>query len=346
MHSRADSSFQFPVSSFLLPVACFSSAAIAVTACGGAEVEQRAAEAPRLAAAAMSPADIARRATPSVVQIRARGRIGSGFVVASDGRIATSLHVVEDADQLVVVLADGRTFTRVQVVDHDEEQDVVVLSIAASRLTPLPLAREPVQSGERVVVIGHPQGLANTVSDGLVSALRERDGTEMLQISAPVSPGSSGGPVLNDRGQVVGVTTSTHQRGQNLNFAAPVSRLLPLMRSTARRPLSALPSRFATRLFARCEAADLVSIYRGVGRARPRKVRRSPRAMEAAVMDLLLELDSCPGVTRMLLFALEESSGRRDPAERAAVLAIVMGQIEDALRQMAQAPKSETAGSP
>jgi S1-C subfamily serine protease len=293
----------------------------------------------------MSPADIARQATRSVVQIRARGRIGSGFVVAADGRIATSLHVVEDADQLVVVLADGRTFTRVQVVDHDEEQDVVVLAIEASRLSPLPLAREPVQSGERVVVIGHPQGLANTVSDGLVSALRERDGTEMLQISAPVSPGSSGGPVLNDRGQVVGVTTATHARGQNLNFAAPVSRLAPLMLSTARRPLSSLPSRFASRLFARCEAADLVSVHRGLGRARPRKVRRSPRAMEAAVMDLLLELDSCPGVTRMLLFALEEAT-RREPGERAAVLAIVLGQIEDALRQMARAPKSETAGSP
>jgi S1-C subfamily serine protease len=318
-------------------------------ACGSADQGQRDPARPIAAASgdeAMSPAEIARRATPSVVQIRARGRIGSGFVVAADGRIATSLHVVEDADQLVVVLADGRTFTRVQVVDHDEEQDVVVLAIEASRLAPLPLAREPVQSGERVVVIGHPQGLANTVSDGLVSALRERDGTEMLQISAPVSPGSSGGPVLNDRGHVVGVTTATHQRGQNLNFAAPVSRLAPLMRSTARRPLSSLPSRFASRLFARCEAADLVSVYRGLGRARPRKVRRSPRAMEAAVIDLLLELDSCPGVTRMLLFALEEASARSRPGERAAVLAIVLGQIEDALREMAQSPKSETAGSP
>ena len=294
----------------------------------------------------MTPAEIARRATPSVVQIRSHDRIGSGFVVAADGRIATSLHVVEDAGALEIVLSDGRTFTRVQVVAHDEQQDVVVLAIDARRLPALRLARHPIEAGERVVAIGHPEGLENTVSDGLVSAVRERGSAELLQISAPISPGSSGGPVLNDRGEVVGVATATHRVGQNLNFAVPVARLAPLLRSRERRPLSSLPSQFATRLFARCGAAELVSVHRGLARARRPEVRRSPRAVEAAVMDLLLELDSCPGVTRMLLFALEEASARRASGEREAVLSIVLAQLEDALRQLVRLPKSETAGSP
>jgi S1-C subfamily serine protease len=184
------------------------------------------------------------------------------------------------------------------------------------------------------------------VSDGLVSAVREHEGAELLQISAPISPGSSGGPVLNDRGEVVGVANASHRVGQNLNFAVPVRRLLPLLRSRERRPLSSLPSRFAARVFARCGAAELVALHRGLERARRPSVRRSPRAVVAAIMDLVLELDSCPGVTRMLLFALEEAAVRRDPGERAAVHTIVLDQLEDALRLMLRVPKSETAGSP
>lgn len=291
------------------------------------------------AAKGLSPAEIARLATPSVVQIRAPWRIGSGFVVGADGLIATSLHVVEDADQLTVILSDGRAFERVAVAGFDQAQDVVVLAIDAKRLPVLPLAREPIQAGERVVAIGHPHGLANTVSDGLVSAVRRDDGGgEGLQISAPISPGSSGGPVLNERGQVVGVTTSTHRVGQNLNFATPVRHLFRLMRSSQRSPLSGLPSRFAGRLFAQCGAAELIAVYRGLGQARARRVRRSMAAVEATIMDLVLELDGCPGVSRMLLFALEESWARPDRKERAAVLAIVLGEIENALRQMMSAP--------
>jgi len=338
---------RLPVRNCRFPVSCFFSIALAgLVATGCAGPEKPSTRIASQASASLTPAQIARLATPAVVQIRARGRIGSGFVVAADGRIATSLHVIEDAEHVVVALSDGRTFTRVRVVDHDQLQDVVVLAIEASGLPALPLAADPVKAGERVVAIGNPHGLENTVSDGLVSAVREDEtGAEVLQISAPISPGSSGGPVLNDRGQVVGVTTSTHRIGQNLNFATPVRQLLPLLRSRARRPLSSLPSRFASRLFARCEAAELVAVYHGLGLARRRRVRRSVDATLAAIMDLVLELDGCPGVSRMLLFALEEASARPE-RQRGAVLAIVLGQIDEALRAVMRAPKSETAGSP
>jgi S1-C subfamily serine protease len=315
-----------------LLAACAAACAL-LAACGGAGAE-RAGQ-----GGALSPAEITRRATPAVVQIRAPGRIGSGFVVGAGGLVATCLHVVADAEQVTVVLADGRSFDEVEVVAYDEAQDLVVLAIEARHLPVLPLARAPIAAGERVVTIGHPHGLSNTVSDGLVSAVRHDalDG-EGLQISAPISPGSSGGPVLNDRGQVVGVTTSTHRVGQNLNFATPVAHLGRLLRSRERRPLSALPSRFAGRLFARCGAAELVAVYRGLGRARARAVRRSSARLEDAVMDLVLGLDGCPGVSRMLLFALEEASAHDDPRERAAVLEVVLGQIEKALRQMMRSP--------
>jgi serine protease Do len=321
-----------------LAVSC--ALACAAVACAAAACAKAPVGVPgETAAKGLSPAEIARQATPSVVQIRAPGRIGTGFVVGGGGLIATSLHVVEDADQLSVILADGRAFEHVTVVGFDQAQDVVVLAIDAERLPALPLAREPIQAGERVVAIGHPHGLANTVSDGLVSAVRrEPGGGEGLQISAPISPGSSGGPVLNERGQVVGVTTSTHRVGQNLNFATPARHLVRLMRSSERSPLSTLPSRFAGRLFAECGAAELIAVYRGLGQARARRIRRSMAAVEATIMDLVLELDGCPGVSRMLLFALEESWARPDRTERAAVLAIVLGEIENALRQMMSAP--------
>ncbi len=310
---------------------------LAAAACGGAGTE---AASPGVAGRSLSPAEIARRATPAVVQIRAHGRVGSGFVVDPSGLIATSLHVVEDATELVVVLADGRTFVRVEVVAFDETNDLVVLAIAASGLPALRLAGQPIAAGERVVAIGHPQGLENTVSDGLVGAVRKDvTGADVLQITAPISPGSSGGPVLDEHGEVVGVAASTHRIGQNLNFASPVHHLVPLIAARERRPLSALPSRFASRLFARCEADDLVAVYLGVGRARRTRGRRSYDAVEASVMDLALDMEGCPGVTRMLLFALEEASEHEDPDERTAVLAIVLGEIEGALRQMMRGPQ-------
>jgi Trypsin-like peptidase domain len=328
-----------PVACCLWPVACLLLVALAAAGCASAGGTAR--RTGRVGS--LTPAEITRRATPSVVQIRARGRIGSGFVVASDGRIATSLHVVEDAERVVVVLADGRSFTRVQAVAHDEAQDLVVLAIDADGLPALRLAAERVAVGERVIAIGHPQGLENTVSDGLVSAVREQVGGDVLQISAPISLGSSGGPVLNERGEVVGVTTSTNRLGQNLNFAAPADRLRPLLRVRARRPVSSLPSRFASQLFARCGARELAAIHRGLIHA---SQRRSARSIETEVIDLLLELESCPGVTRVLLFALEEASAVPGGQERADVLALVLGQLEEALRRMMRVPKSETAGSP
>ena len=101
--------------------------------------------------------------------------------------------------------------------------DLAILPRLGTRSTQLRMAATLPRVGERVVVIGAPEGLTNTVSDGLVSAIRTIDGRTLLQISAPISPGSSGGPVLNEKGEVMGVSVSILREGQNLNFAVPLA---------------------------------------------------------------------------------------------------------------------------
>jgi hypothetical protein len=168
------------------------------------------------------------------------GALGSGFVVSADGRIVTNLHVIDGAREATIVLADGRELTHPDVMAVDEKRDLVVLRVAAKGLKPLPLGDSSrVRAGDRVVAIGHPLGLSNTVSDGLVSAVREvSPGVSVLQLSAPISPGSSGGPLLDERGQVIGVSTMLSTRGQNLNFGLPVNALKPLMAETRATPLA------------------------------------------------------------------------------------------------------------
>jgi S1-C subfamily serine protease len=195
---------------------------------------------PSAPAASLTPAQIAEKAIPSVVLIRIPTGLGSGFVVAADGRIVTNLHVIAQARSATVVLSDGREFSDVQVMGADYRHDLALLRIGAKGLAPIALGDSArVRVGERVVAIGHPLGLGNTVSDGLVSALRDiGDGLSVLQVSAPISPGSSGGPLLNDRGQVIGVSTLIVTKGQNLNFGVPVDAIKPLLASTKGVPIA------------------------------------------------------------------------------------------------------------
>lgn len=181
----------------------------------------------------LSPAQIAERATNSIALIRVDGGVGSGFVVGADGRIATNIHVIRGATEATVVLGNGKEYEAVEVLAIDEEHDLAILRIEARKLKPLPLGdSSKVKPGEHVVAIGHPLGLGTTVSDGLVSGVREVAPKQTLvQISAPISPGSSGGPVFNDRGEVIGVSTLMAASGQNLNFAMPINSLKAMLKT-------------------------------------------------------------------------------------------------------------------
>jgi hypothetical protein len=188
--------------------------------------------APTEEAKALTPAQIAKRATPAIVTIRAPEAMGTGFVVDERGVVATSLHVVAGATELMVVLPDKTEHEVTRVLGIDEEHDLVLLEIPTGKKLPtLSLGdSKSVHPGDPVVAIGHPLGLEDTVSNGLVSAIREVDPTfTVLQISAPIAPGSSGGPLLDEHGDVIGIAAAVITEGQNLNLAIPVQYLKVLI---------------------------------------------------------------------------------------------------------------------
>jgi len=166
--------------------------------------------------------------------------LGSGFFVR-DGEVASNLHVVEGAARGYAKIVGQKTKYDIEgVTAADPERDLVVLKISSARAGAVALGNsESVQVGETVYAVGNPQGLEGTFSQGIVSSIREVGNDKLLQITAPISPGSSGGPVLNGKGEVIGVSVATFRGGQNLNFAIPSNYLKSLLGKVA--PAKPLP---------------------------------------------------------------------------------------------------------
>ena len=190
-------------------------------------------------AIAQTKQEIARNAFPSVVLLVMEDEngqpisLGSGFFVR-DGVVATNLHVVEKAARGYAKIIGQRTKHDILgIVDVDSGRDLVLLSVFSATAPWLLLAGDSLfyraTVGDEVYVIGNPQGLEGTFSQGIVSGVRKVGTDNLLQITAPISPGSSGGPVLNSQGKVIGIAVATFKGGQNLNFAIPVSYLSQLL---------------------------------------------------------------------------------------------------------------------
>src|SRR6187431_1502944 len=155
---------------------------------------------------------------------------GSGFFIAPD-RIITNRHVIERSSRVEIHLLDGKKFVVKGVIAIDGEGDLALLQVDVPKqfAVPLPIVRAAPQEGESIVVIGNPYGLEGSVSNGIVSAVREISGYgKIIQITAPISPGSSGSPVVNMYGQVIGIASLQAAEGQSLNFAIPSERILQL----------------------------------------------------------------------------------------------------------------------
>ena len=185
-------------------------------------------------ACAQSASAAVRDAARHVVMLRGfdtEGRVtaqGSGFYFGP-GRIATNYHVIAGATTVRIIGADGDTLSATTYAEAaDAELDLAILPAPEGHSGGLWLETLYPDVGDRVWAYGSPKGLAGTMTDGIVSAGRERGGRTVLQISAPISPGSSGGPVLDARGRVLGVTVSSVRGGQNLNFAVPGRELARL----------------------------------------------------------------------------------------------------------------------
>lgn len=179
---------------------------------------------------AQNARQIAQRTFPSVVLLvleDANGQpvsLGSGFFVRQNV-IATNKHVIEGAARGYAKLVGQKTkYDIAGVVASDSSRDLVLLGVGGVHIAPLSLAdSSQVAVGDEVYAVGNPQGLEGTFSQGIVSGIRQLGTDILFQITAPISPGSSGGPVLNDQGNVIGVAVATLKGGQNLNFAIPVS---------------------------------------------------------------------------------------------------------------------------
>jgi len=153
---------------------------------------------------------------------------GSGFVISENGEIATNYHVVKSSHSVLIQFVNGKSYQEVSLIAGYPTYDIAILYIKGNE-TFLPVIlgdSDNLQTGEQILAIGNPYGFENTISDGLISGIREIADFKLLQITAPVSPGSSGGALFNMKGEVIGITSLGSQwDAQNLNFAIPINLL-------------------------------------------------------------------------------------------------------------------------
>jgi tetratricopeptide (TPR) repeat protein len=170
----------------------------------------------------------------TVAAVGAKGdilRIGSGFFIDRNGTLVTNDHVLDDAFAAKVKTVDGEIFTISTVTASNPLVDLIKVrvQIPPEQSVPAVLSDDDPGIADRVVVIGSPMGLAHTISEGIVAAVRNHPTLgKVYQLTAPISPGSSGGPVLNLRGQVIGVVSFQTVQGQNINFAVAIHALRTL----------------------------------------------------------------------------------------------------------------------
>ena len=185
---------------------------------------------------AQTPQQIAQKAFRSTVLLvmeDANGQplsLGSGFFVKDD-QIATNLHVVEGAAKGYAKLVGKETKFNIEgYTAIDEKRDLILLKVSAFGAQAISLGNSDfAQVGETVYAVGNPRGLEGTFSQGIISSIRPVGSDKIIQMTAPLSPGSSGGPVLNRKGEVIGVSVLTIRDGQNLNFAIPSNYLKILL---------------------------------------------------------------------------------------------------------------------
>ena len=149
--------------------------------------------------------------------------------------IATNMHVIEGASAArIKVIGRPETYTVGGVIGTDPTADLALLKVNGLNAPPLQLGDSRQGAvGDQVFAVGNPEGLEGTFSEGIVSGIRTAGADTLLQITAPISPGSSGGPVIDLNGKVLGIAVATFKEGQNLNFAVPFSYLKALLAQDA-----------------------------------------------------------------------------------------------------------------
>jgi len=188
-----------------------------------------------LAESALSPSQIFSTASSSVVVIVASTRnkqaLGSGFII-SQNRIVTNHHVVEEMNEASVVFSNGKVLPVSDVIYDSAEQDLIVLGVETEQRRPLILGDDlSLLEGDTVYAIGAPRGLELSFTNGIVSAFRRADSQFLIQTTVPIAPGSSGGPLLDNTGRVVGVTTSRVTDAPGIYFSIGIGDVKRLVRT-------------------------------------------------------------------------------------------------------------------
>lgn len=182
----------------------------------------------------MSATQVWQRTHQGVVGIRSAGGLGSGWVALPNGLVVTNLHVVGYDPVVSLHFFDGRQLGA-KVVYADAKLDIAfVVANEPLGVPPLPIAKgSEAQVGYRVFAVGHPHGLAFTMTEGIISALEREDerGVTFLQTDAPLNPGNSGGPLVSEDGRVLGVNTRAAIMRQNIGFAVPVKHFVDALRA-------------------------------------------------------------------------------------------------------------------
>ena len=178
----------------------------------------------------LSGTEIFNKLSDSTVEITASNdyytSTGSGFYIDENGTVVTNYHVVEGCTYISVTTSDGGTYSVDTITGYDESLDIVLLSTSRKNSIPVDFRDSVAVTGETVYTLGSSLGLTGTFSEGIVStAQRELNGMNFIQISAPISTGNSGGPLVDTKGHVIGITSAGFSDGQNLNLAIPISAI-------------------------------------------------------------------------------------------------------------------------
>ena len=189
---------------------------------------------PKEAHAALAPEKLYQKVLPSVMTLEVENHggqrfVGSAVLARANDVALTAWHVVADARSVGAVFADGQRVKVIGCIDHDAGRDLAILKLEKRLPRRQAVLCQELQSvAARAYVIGAPKGYDFSISDGLISQIRTLNGFLQYQLSCPISPGNSGGPILNNRGEVIGIASWTKADAQNVSFAIPTREFMRL----------------------------------------------------------------------------------------------------------------------
>lgn len=204
---------------------------------------------PTLGNAQNTISQLAERILPAIVVVNTATGNGSGVIVDDSGVVATNYHVIEDSTNVSIELQNGDVFQNIGVISIDQIKDIALLKIDGFDLPTAEFGNSnSVSIGEDVLVMGAPRGMEQTVTRGIVSAIRDSGkGHRLIQTDAAISPGSSGGGMFNSEGELIGLTVSYLGDAQNINFVIPINYVRGMFSTTVKYPLLELADRNETK---------------------------------------------------------------------------------------------------